>query len=73
LTRVELRRLLKRLRRVENFTLVLVTHDLDDARALCDRVCVLREGKLVETLAANALEHARDPWVRQFIASEEPS
>lgn len=71
LTRVELRRLLRKLRRTENFTMVLVTHDLDDARALCDRVCVLRHGKLVETLDPGALEKATDPWVREFVAPAE--
>jgi ABC-type proline/glycine betaine transport system ATPase subunit len=71
LTRVDLRRLLRQLRKTENFTLVLVTHDLADARSLCDRVCVLKQGKLVETLTPDSLEKAVDPWVREFVAPQE--
>ncbi len=68
LTRLRLRQLVARLRRESTLTVVLVTHDLDDARALADRVCVMRQGRLVEELPSNKLESAHDSWVREFLA-----
>jgi osmoprotectant transport system ATP-binding protein len=68
LNRVRLRRLVQTLRQQAALTLLLVTHDLDDARAIADRVCVMRCGKLVETLPAAQLARAKDAWVREFLA-----
>jgi len=67
LTRVRLRQLVVELRRTRRLSLVLVTHDLEDARAIADRVCVMRQGRVVETLAPSELDVARDPWVRGFL------
>ena len=44
-TRTELRELVKRL----NLTAVYVTHDQDEAFALCDRIGVMNEGRLLQT------------------------
>lgn len=68
LTRLHLRRLMQQLRQRSQLSLVLVTHDLQDARVLADRVCVMNRGRLVEQLSSDALDRARDPWVRQFLA-----
>jgi osmoprotectant transport system ATP-binding protein len=45
-TRVELRGEFQRIRRHLRQTLVLVTHDMDEAFALADRVVTLHEGQL---------------------------
>lgn len=68
LTRVRLRQLVVDLRRARQLSLVLVTHDLEDARAIADRVCVMRQGRVVEVLAPNELDTARDAWVRGFLS-----
>ena len=44
-TRGELRELVKKL----NLTAVYVTHDQDEAFALCDRIAILENGKLLQT------------------------
>lgn len=44
-TRSELRDLIKNL----NLTAIYVTHDQDEAFALCDRIAILAEGKLLQT------------------------
>jgi sulfonate transport system ATP-binding protein len=45
LTRAEMRSLLERVWKERGFTAVLVTHDVDEAVALADRVLVLRDGR----------------------------
>ena len=45
-TREELRAEFQRIRRHLRQTVVFVTHDMDEAFALGDRVCVLENGRL---------------------------
>jgi sulfonate transport system ATP-binding protein len=65
LTRLSMRRLLLDLWREHGFGVLLVTHDVDEAVALADRVLVLDEGRVVHTLAiddarqSTAAEHYR--------------
>lgn len=48
-TRRKLRRELARLRQKLNIPIILVTHDLDEARMLADRICILHDGKLLQS------------------------
>jgi sulfonate transport system ATP-binding protein len=50
LTRLSMRRLLLDLWREHGFGVLLVTHDVDEAVALADRVLVLEAGRVVHTL-----------------------
>ncbi|MHC9294796.1 ABC transporter ATP-binding protein [Mycobacterium sp. LTG2003] len=50
LTRLSMRKLLLDLWREHGFGVLLVTHDVDEAVALADRVLVLEEGRVVHTL-----------------------
>jgi ribose transport system ATP-binding protein len=54
LARRDVRRLLDLVRRLRNegVTVVYISHLLDEVIALCDRISVLRDGKLVRTLAS---------------------
>lgn len=45
LTRIEMQRLIERLWRAEGFTALLITHDVDEAVALADRVLLLERGQ----------------------------
>lgn len=47
-TRVNIIELLKVLQKKEGFKMLLVTHDIASARNLCEDICVLKLGKLVE-------------------------
>ena len=40
--------LLKRLQKEMGFAMLFVTHDIVSARTLCDEVCVIKEGSVVE-------------------------
>jgi sulfonate transport system ATP-binding protein len=46
LTRIEMQRLIERLWREEGFTAVLITHDVEEALVLADRVVLLEHGKI---------------------------
>ena len=63
--------LLDDLRRDRGLTYVLVSHDLAVVAHLCDRVAVMTEGRIVETLAVDALraQAATHPYARELIAA----
>lgn len=48
-TRRKLRRELAELRKKLNIPIILVTHDLDEARMFSDRMCILHNGKILQT------------------------
>ncbi|WP_324172168.1 ATP-binding cassette domain-containing protein [Sulfurimonas sp.] len=47
-TRVLILDLLKDLQKLHGFKMLFVTHDITSAKALCEDICVLRDGKIVE-------------------------
>lgn len=53
LTRLSMRTLLLNLWREHGFGVLLVTHDVDEAVALADRVLVLEEGRVIHTLVVD--------------------
>ena len=60
---------LKRLRREQKLTYILVTHDLPVVSFLCDRLAVMREGRIVEVadvsaLRSNSMTH---PYSRELV------
>lgn len=64
-TQAEVIGLLASLRRSRGLGLLFVTHDLDLAAALCDRICVMYAGRIVENRAAGEYaERARHPYSR---------
>ena len=48
-TRRKLRRELASIRQKLNIPIILVTHDLDEARMLADRMCILHNGSVLQT------------------------
>ena len=69
LTRAKLRQLVQRIRKKEKLTCVLVTHDLQDAMRLADRIAVLRDGQVVHVGDTAELDACPDPWVREFLGA----
>lgn len=60
---------LRRAARHADAALLLITHDLDVARALCGRIAVMQAGRIVETAATQALFAApRTDATRRLIA-----
>lgn len=66
ITRVEIQREFLRLQHQAPRTVLLVTHDLDEALALGDRVAVLAGGRLVACDRPEAIARSADPAVRQL-------
>ncbi len=52
-TRVLIIELLKSLQREYGFKILFVTHDINSASALCEDICVIKDGKLVESGSMN--------------------
>jgi len=50
-----------------NITSVAVTHDMNSAYKIADRIAMLYEGKIVETGDVESIKTTRNPIVKQFI------
>jgi oligopeptide/dipeptide ABC transporter ATP-binding protein len=62
--------LLDTLRRERGVALLFITHDLELAAAMCDRICVMYAGEIVEMQAAVELEQEpRHPYTRALFAA----
>ncbi len=62
--------LLGEMRRRFGLTLVFISHDLSVVRHMCDRVAVMREGKIVELAANEQLYgHPEHPYTRELLAA----
>jgi phospholipid/cholesterol/gamma-HCH transport system ATP-binding protein len=58
--------LLLTLRRALGLTVFLITHDLDTLYAICDRVAVLADRKLLAAAPVAELEALDHPWVQAY-------
>jgi sulfonate transport system ATP-binding protein len=70
LTRLEMQKLIEDIWLHEKFTAVLVTHDVEEAAALADRVLVMEEGRITAE-SRNSLPRPRDRSSSDFIALRE--
>jgi len=69
LTRLRLQDELARIVRLEQSTVLLVTHDLDEALYLADRVVFLADGEVKADLEASAVLGAEHEVVREYVAA----
>ena len=62
--------LLRDLQQRLGLALLLVSHDLAVVRTVCDRVCVLHDGVIVEQgTVTDVLEHSTHPYTRELLAA----
>ncbi len=54
------------LRDTLGLTVFMVTHDLDSLQAVCDRIAVLREGKVLLAGPLSAMLDVEDEWVKSY-------
>lgn len=67
ISKVQLQDLIKQLHDEYKRTTVFVTHDMDEAMKLADRICVLKDGRVVQIATPEVLkEKPVDDFVREF-------
>jgi phospholipid/cholesterol/gamma-HCH transport system ATP-binding protein len=49
-----------------NLTVFMITHDLDSLYAICDRVAVIADKKVVAVGTIDELERSDHPWIKQY-------
>ncbi len=59
-------RLLRTLQQALGLTVLLITHDLDTLYAICDRVAVLADRKVVANAPLEEIERLDHPWIREY-------
>lgn len=70
-TRRELHLEVRRIQRDLGLTMVLVTHDLEEALVVADHLAILRDGRLVQTGPPDEVVRApRDAWTARFLGYE---
>ena len=69
ITRVELHREFKAVQRTMPRTVLIVTHDLNEAFALADRVAVLQDGEIVACAPPAMLRQSDHPFVATLLAT----
>ena len=67
--RLEVLALLDELIARRNMGLIFISHDLNLVRNFCDRVLIMYAGRVVESLKASELHHAKHPYTRGLLAS----
>ncbi len=69
----EILNLLTRLRRDHGLTMLMVSHDLAVIAHICDRIGVMRSGRLLEMTSAAALAEGRvaDPYSQQLLRANQ--
>ncbi len=64
-------RLLKNLQAKHEMAMLFITHDLGIVRKIADRVCVMKQGKIVEANTVKELfAHPQHPYTQALIAAE---
>ncbi|RME17387.1 MAG: ABC transporter ATP-binding protein [Alphaproteobacteria bacterium] len=63
--------LLAELRRSDNMSLLFITHDLGIVRRIADRVCVMKDGEIVETGPTESVfANPRHPYTQMLLSAE---
>ncbi|NNU80881.1 ABC transporter ATP-binding protein [Halovulum dunhuangense] len=58
--------LIRRLQQAMGLTVFMVTHDLDSLHAICDRIAVLAERKVLVTGTMREMLEVDHPWVHEY-------
>ncbi|KAA8992422.1 ABC transporter ATP-binding protein [Stenotrophomonas cyclobalanopsidis] len=59
-------RLIKTLQEALGLTVFLITHDLDTLYAICDRVAVIADRRMVANAPLSELEQLDHPWIQEY-------
>ncbi|HEM3635389.1 TPA: ABC transporter ATP-binding protein [Streptococcus suis] len=68
ISKAQLQDLIKELHEEFNMTTVFVTHDMDEAVKLADRICLMQDGQVVQLGSPDELRnHPANDFVKEFI------
>ena len=68
MTRSDLQDAIVKLQKQFHKTIVFVTHDMDEAIKLADRICIIQNGFIVQCdTPENILKHPANPYVSKFV------
>ena len=71
ITRTQLQEWLYELQQELKKTIIFVTHDMDEALKLADKICIMQGGKIQQyDTAENLLKHPVNNFVKDFIGSD---
>lgn len=71
ISREQLQEELIRLQQEIKKTIVFVTHDMDEALKIADRICIMKDGEIVQIdKPETILRHPANEFVRQFIGED---
>ena len=68
-TSITINRLIRKLNKELGITSIVVTHDLQGALAIADRILLLKGGKVVECSTPSEFTQSSNPDVREFLAA----
>lgn len=68
-TQEEVMAVLLDLQRQRDLSVLFITHDLALARAVCNRIVVMEQGRTIEELPATAMDQATHPYTLRLIAA----
>lgn len=68
-TALSIHRLIKKLNSEQGVTSIVVTHDIQGALNLADRIMLLKDGKAVAALKASEFASSDNPTVREFLTA----
>ncbi|NGZ77099.1 ABC transporter ATP-binding protein [Saccharibacillus alkalitolerans] len=64
---IQVLRLLKELKSSLNMSYIFITHDIQAAAYLCDRIIIFREGRIEETMAVEHLKDVQSAYARKLL------
>lgn len=71
ITRTQLQDWLYELQQELKKTIIFVTHDMDEALKLADKICIMKDGKIQQyDTAENLLRHPANEFVKNFIGTD---
>jgi phospholipid/cholesterol/gamma-HCH transport system ATP-binding protein len=62
--------LIRTLQRTLGLSVFMVTHDLDSLHAVCDRIAVLSEGRVIATGPIETMLASEHPWLRSYFGGK---
>ena len=70
ITAGEFDKLIRTLQQTLGLTVLMVTHDLDSLHAVCDRIAVLADGRIVASGPLSAMIESEHPWVKAYFRGD---